>query len=39
MADGRMGLAHPAKSNLAALHAYRGDPVAAAARIVASPGG
>ena len=39
MAEGRMGLAHPATSNLPALHAYRGDPVAAAARVVASPGG
>jgi hypothetical protein len=29
MADGPMGRAHPAKGNLAALHAYRGDPIAA----------
>lgn len=39
MADGRMGLAHPATSNLAAMHAYRGDPVAAAARWGPSPAG
>ncbi len=31
MADAPMGLTHPATSNLPALHAYPGDPVAAAA--------
>ncbi|HZX99104.1 MAG TPA: N,N-dimethylformamidase beta subunit family domain-containing protein [Dermatophilaceae bacterium] len=29
MADGPMGRVHPTRSNLAALHAYRGDPIAA----------
>ena len=29
MAVGPMGRVHPARSNLAALHAYRGDPIAA----------
>ncbi len=29
MADAPMGRVHTARSNLAALHAYRGDPIAA----------
>ena len=36
MADGPMGLAHPARGNLAALHAYPGDPVAATAARMAA---
>ena len=36
MADGPMGLTHPARGNLPALHAYRGDPVAATAARMAA---
>jgi hypothetical protein len=38
MADGPMGLVHPARGNLPALHAYPGDPVAANAANDANAG-